>query len=157
MAFIAGGYTATWNALPLGQIEDGFNLDFSLSAEDIRGDNFGDTVQDGVFRGGDMFLTATLLEYDLVNTSKVLWPWSATNFGKIDAGFIGRLMSTFAKVLILTKVTGPSSSPTTITCNTAVIAPRFNVNMLLAPRLKRVPIRLQFLPFVDSGNTYFYL
>lgn len=156
MAFIAGGYTATWNALPLGQIEDGIQLDFTLGAEEIRGDNYGDTVQDGVFRGGDCFLTATFLEWDLIQTSKALWYWSTT-FGKIDDGFIGRLMSTFAKVLVLTKVTGPSASPTTLTANLAVLAPRFNVNTLLAPRLRRVPIRFQLLPFATAGpiNQFF--
>lgn len=163
MPFVAGGYTVKWNSVLMGQIEDGINIDYSLGGEEIRGDNYGDTVQDIVFRGGDCFFTMTFLEWDTVATSLLLWPWSATAIGKIDDGYIGRLMSTFAKVLLLEKVTGPSQSPASITVGKAVLAPRFNVNQLLAPRLKRLPIRFQALPYntipgpPPTGNNVFFV
>lgn len=147
----------------MGQIEDGIQIDYSLGMEDIRGDNYGDTVQDGVFRGGDCFFTMTFLEWDTVATSLLFWPWSATAIGKIDDGMIGRLMSTFAKVLLLDKVSGPSASPNSITVGKAVLAPRFNVSWLLAPRLKRVPVRFQALPYntipgpPPTGTNQFFL
>lgn len=155
MTAIAGGYTCTYNSLSVGQIEDGINLIPDIYGEPIRGDNFGDTIQDGVFRGADVYAEMTLIEYDLALLTAAFWPWSAT-FGKLDDGIVGKLWTALAKALVLTKVSGPNASPTSLTASKAILAPNFPVNLLFAPRLRRVPLRLLLLPYAVSSNNYVF-
>jgi hypothetical protein len=160
MTFVTGAYTATYNfqstgALPIGQTEDSFELEFSLNGDPIRGDNLGDTVQDVINRGGDCFLSMVLIDWDHALTSRIFWTPSAT-FGKYDIGYIGTLAagqnpaSTTPRstgVLTLTRVlTVTHSTPVTLTAYYAMLAPGFPVRTLLGPRLRRVPLRMQLLP-----------
>lgn len=162
-SFIAGGYTATYAGAALGIIEDGFELEFTgVSGDPVKGDNMGDVTQAIVLRGGgDVFLSFTMIQADSAGVSGLIWPASAT-FGKLDAGFVGKVAGenngsvSNAAALVLTKVSGPNASPTTLTASSAILAPSFPVRQLLAPRLKRNPVRIQLLPFTSSGSTYFF-
>jgi hypothetical protein len=159
--FVSGAYTATYNfqgagALALGQTEDSFELEFSLNGDPVRGDNLGDSVQDFVNRGGDCFLSTVLIEWDKALATRLFWTPSAT-LGQYDAGFIGTLAGGHhnsegtprsAGVLTLTRVLNVThSTPVTLTANYAMLAPGFPIRTLLGPRLRRVPIRMQLLPF----------
>lgn len=167
--FVSGAYTATFNfqgagALQLGQTEDSFELEFSLNGDPIRGDNLGDTVQDVVNRGGDCFLSAVFIEWDKALATRLFWTPSAT-FGRYDAGFIGTLAGAHHNseatprstgVLTLTRVlTVTHSTPQTLTANYAMLAPGFPIRTLFGPRLRRVPLRLQLLPY-PTGTPYAY-
>lgn len=155
MAFLAGGYTVTYNASSLGQIEDGINIEQMLGGEPIRGDNFGDTIQDFVFRGGDVFVDLIMTEWNAAGALGAFWYWSTT-WGKMDDGKIGTLATSLASALVLTKVAGPNASPTSLTANKAILAPGYPVRHLFAPRLRRVPLRLQLLPYpVSTVNQFF--
>lgn len=158
MSFIAGGYAVLLGGSTVGQIQDGCLLEQTLNGEPIRGDNYGDTIQDFVFRGGDVFMNMVLTEYNATAAKTAFWPWSTT-WGKIDDGVIGKLGTALAAVLLLTAVSGPSaaSAPATFTANKAILAPGFPVQMLFAPRLRTVPIRLQLLPYNETTNQFFKL
>lgn len=60
---IAGPYTATWGGATIGVVEDGFELEQIQFAEPVRGDNLGDSKQDGVYRGQDVFINFVLQEW----------------------------------------------------------------------------------------------
>lgn len=158
MSFIAGPYTGTYNGLALGQFEDGAELEFVHYDEEVRGDNFAQAVQELITRGVDAFLNATLLEYNaaaLAAASSLMWPTHAT-FGRI--GQVGRVSTsaiggaTIAKTAVLTNLPGTTATanPTTLTLALCRLPPGFPIRLLFAPRLRRVPIRLQALPDING-------
>lgn len=166
--FIAGPYVWTFNGRLIGVTEDGCRLNITNFGDPIRGDNLGDSMQDYVYRGGDVTMEGVLQEWDValngpptppakLNSScdSIFWPWAG--FG--GSGQIGRLASIVAAKLV--GVPAPTTSAATatagyqtITLNYAVLAPGYNVSMLFAARLRNVPIRLQALPspLSDTGS-----
>ena len=151
MAFIAGPSSCSYNALALGQSQDGYALDFSLFFEPVRGDNLADAIQDLITRGADAYLSTVLIEYNAAGAQSAFWPQNAVfgtqgQVGRISASAIGGV--TLAKPMILTAIAGTTASatPATLTAALSILAPNFNVNLLFAPRLRVVPLRLQCLP-----------
>ncbi|GAF97835.1 unnamed protein product, partial [marine sediment metagenome] len=86
--FAAGTYRMAWGGAPLGQTEEGVRFDLAYEGEPVRGDNLADTVQDVIYRGGNVFAEFTLIEYKKANAAKVFYPWN-TVFGTV--GIIGRM------------------------------------------------------------------
>lgn len=150
MTFIAGPYTATYNGLALGQTEAGFELEASMEGEAIRGDQYGDLIQDAVYRLGNAFANATFIEFDAAALASLWWPHSNTP-GQF--GISGRLLSNMALPLVLTKVAGSNALYNTVTASRAIIALGFPVRFVLASNLRKVPARLALLPYTASGNT----
>ena len=170
MTFISGAYTATFQfqstgaVAQIGQTEDSFELEFSLNGDPIRGDNLGDTVQDVINRGGDCFLSTVLIDWDVALASRIFWAPSNV-LGTYDSGYIGTLAGAQHPItgtprstgtLILTRVLSVNhSTPATLTALHAMLAPGFPIRTLFGPRLRRVPLRLQLLPFpVSPTGTY---
>lgn len=168
MTFIAGPYTATMNhalggagSLPLGTIEDGFELEEIKYAEPIKGDNLGDSTQDYVDRGKDVFINFVLEEVDLPGVYRTLnQNVNISSLGAMGAfGQVGVLYSNLAGILTLTAVAGTTASafPATLTANKAIVVPNFAMKRALASRLRKIPMRLQLLPYVISSTTYNYV
>ena len=147
MGFIAGRYTATYNALALGQTADGFRLNWQLFGQEIRGDAFGQTVQDTVNQGADMDLAARFIEYNAAAMASAMWPLSATPW---DMGVVGRLDvgSSIAKAIVLTAVSGTPAAavPATMTLSLASLKKGTPVEILMAPALREVPLRFRIYP-----------
>lgn len=166
MSFISGAFSVTWNSLALGQVENG--IDFSEpgmgASEMIRGDNCGiGCDQDGVFMPGNAYCDMVLLEYNAAGLrSLVSQPYVATNAtGTLITpgvsgvvGLPGQLLSSLAKVLLLTKVNQGVLNATPLvsrTCHAAILAPNFPIRYLMSPRHRKVPIRFQLLPTIVSN------
>jgi hypothetical protein len=170
--FIAGPYIWTFNGRTVGITENGFRLSQVAYGDPVKGDNLGDSIQDFVYRGGDVSVEGTFQEYNCalngvatdgpkvnLNCASVFWPYA--NYGL--TGQIGRMASLVAAPLVGTPAPGTSAASTlvkTITMVYAVLPPNFDVSVLFAARLRNVPIRLQALPWpiVDFGTeTWFSL
>jgi len=162
MTFIAGPFTATYTppsgaALALGITQDGFELQWSMHGDVIRGDNLGESIQDGVWRGHDCYIEALFEEFDAAalygaNTTAAgaHWPGS-THFGR--HGQVGRLFTALAGSLILTKVAGTGALPaTTFTCGKALLANGHVVRSKMATRLRTLPLRFLLLPYTVSSD-----
>ncbi len=147
MAFIAGPYTATWNALACGQLASGFTLSHKFFKRLITGDNFAEAPQDSVYRGAEMHVDFTCIAFDAAAIQTLMWPVSATRW---DMGQVGRtdVGSAIAKSLILTAVAGTpaAATPATLTALLSILAENFPVNILLAPDLREVPLKLRIYP-----------
>lgn len=153
MSFIAGHYTVTYNAQTLGIVEDAIQLEITPAVDPIVGDNYGASVQDGVYRGGNCFIDMVLQEFNATGALDAFWPFADT-FGKL--GVVGTLLSSFAAALVLTAVSGTTATPATLTADKAVLAPNFPIRTLWGTRLRNVPIRFQLLPYLDTGVDYFF-
>jgi hypothetical protein len=158
---VAGSYTVTYNSVAIGVIEDGFNLEFSNRADMITGDNLGDIIQDGIFRGVDgVTVDMTLIEAGKGETAGIQWPLNST-FGFINAvstvPYVGYTMSSLSLVMVCTLLTGPPGAPNSFTASQCILAEGFPVRQQYANRLRRMPLRLRWLPYTDgSSNVVFF-
>lgn len=163
MTYIAGPYTATYNpalgtsgALSLGITEDGFELEDTPFADIIRGDNLGESIQDGVYRGKDRYINLVAEEWDLEGLRRAFQPFidadAISDIGEV--GQVGRLLTNLAGILVLTAVAGTTAAavPATFTANKAIIAPGFPLRSLLATRHRKLPLRFLLLPYVDGSD-----
>lgn len=153
MSFIAGPFTITLGGSAIGIVEDAPSLEITPSVDTIRGDDMGDSVRDGVYRGGNCFVDMVLQEYNAAAAATALWPYAAEGV----MGDVGDLLTDHDAALVFTKIAGTSALPaTTRTFTSAILAPNFPVRYLMGSRLRNVPIRFQCLPYDDSGTTRWF-
>lgn len=152
MTFIAGHYTLTYGGSSLGIIEDALELELQHSVDEIRGDPLGDTIIDGVYRGGNMYLNFVLQEADAAGVAALIWPYNAT-FGVV--GTPGVLMTSVDAALVMTQLAGTTSTPASLTFTSCILAPNFPIRMLYGTRLRNIPIRMLCMPFVDTVNKWY--
>jgi hypothetical protein len=173
MSFIAGKYTVTYDngggAITIGQVSAGFTLEHVVSKQLITGDAQGDSVQDAIYRGHNVFIEFTMMEYDQAGALDVFWPYPGASGLHGDQGVIGRadvqaLGGGIAGDLVLTVVAGSPADaasgvlgPQMLTANHAILAEDFPVRMLFAPALRDIPVRLRLYPYDrGSGNIAFF-
>jgi hypothetical protein len=163
MTFIAGPYTVTYNAVDLGISEDGIELEHITYADLVRGDNQGDSVQDGVYRGGDMFLSLTLIEWDKDALHAAMNPYGSTVSTLGEMGQVGRLMMNLAQQIVATPVAGTTAASAaltgpvamdTLTAAKCILAENFPVRFQMATRLRKVPLRFRILPVQGIWHTW---
>ena len=92
MAFIAGAFTATLGGNTVGQIQDGFTVEWFSHGQLITGDNFGRTPQDLVNQGLEVFLEATLMEFDALVIALLGGVAIAGGFGSVVGMFFGAII-----------------------------------------------------------------
>ncbi len=169
MAFIAGAYTVQVditggsNDVGLGQIESGINLEWVTNKQIVTGDNQGDTAQDAVFQGKELFVGFTLMETELLRARLLYWPYSTTGSGATlegvygTQGIIGRLdvASIITQKLTLTAVAGTTAaaSPATFVFPRAIIAEDVPVRIKFGPVHRDVTLRMRVYP--DSAGLFF--
>ena len=182
---IAGPWTATvWNqgvaaqtagdAVSIGQVEDGFTQIRTNSVEDLTSDLYGDTVLEGVYLGGNLFLEFTLQEINRVGALKLLYPGDATNDPDGDfggdgdkLGTPGVLVTPTAMTLILTSTAntpsatelrgvsandaGTNATAAVRTYGLVTLDNGHAVSQALQTRRTSVPVRLRCYPY-DNGS-----
>jgi len=150
VGFIAGGSTGLYAGLALGQIASGWIIEHTVSKRLITGDAEARSPQDAVFRGHNVFIEFTLMEYDAAGASNAFSPYAGA-FG--SQGTVGSLddASNLVQILVLTAIgnTTATTAPATLTAAKAILAEGFPVRMLFAPDLREIPIRMQLFP--NSG------
>lgn len=165
MSYIAGPFTASFDAAVVGQVKDGFNIQYFSNKQLIVGDNQGLTPQDAVNLGYECFVEFTLQEWDAAAAKDVFWPQTSGNLPTFGHSFnettipVGTLDSSFWKQLILTAVAGSPAAGLTgedvYTFPRATLAENFPVDILLSARLREVFVRLRLYP--DSSYRFFYV
>lgn len=155
--FVAGPYNTTFNGGAVWITENGVELENRSYADPIRGDNLGDTIQDGVYRGGDCYVNVTGQRYDDANISAAFWPYAAHGI----IGQVGRLQTAVGGTLLINSpaagTTANSIGPASVQWSEAVLAPNFDVRLLYATRLRQVPLRMQGLPFEHGGSIKWFI
>lgn len=154
---IAGQYTVTYGGVALGIFEGDAQvpaIEWVHKTEPIANtDAYGKTTIDHIGQGLDAFFSGTCLEYKAGPIS-AMWPLSTT-LGRL--GVIGRLYYDIAAALVLTAIAGTPAvtSPATLTASRSILAPGFNVKLLYGPTLRKVPLRLQLLPYTSTVVVFF--
>lgn len=146
--FIAGKYDVNYNTGSIGQT-DGIRIGWRMHGQPVTGDNYADSVQDYIYRGADVWVSMTLMEYNNAKARQAFWPYDLTSGDETDVGLIGvigRLNSGLAKALTLTALTGSPAASHLLTIDKAILSPGHQVQLLYEPRLRIVPIRFNCLP-----------
>lgn len=151
--FIAGPYTATHDGSDTGDVEDGFDLQLGWSYQELTVDRYGDSIIDAIFRGGNCFLHYIGQEATAAQTA--LNPFAA-GLGTLTS--VGLLMDggSLANATVLTKVSGSSAAPASLTASKSWISGNEQFRMKHAARLRQVPVSLRLGPFDNSGTIVFF-
>jgi hypothetical protein len=142
--FIAGRYTGTYDAVDVGIQENGYELQQEPKARTInQSDAYGETTIDTIYSGADYFLQFMGLAYKAGSIAP-FWPWAALG----TMGIISRLGSDTAEAMVLTAIAGTpaATAPASLTATKAILAPNYSASLLFTSELRKVPVRLQFLP-----------
>lgn len=146
MSFIAGQYTATYGGAAVGQAAEGFRLSHQFFKRLITGDSYAEAPQDAVYRGAAVELGFTAIEYNAAAMASLIWPYGTL----LDMGRVGRtdVGSSLTKALVLTAVAGTpaANAPASLTLTAAILKEGFPVDLLMAPDLREVPLRLRAYP-----------
>lgn len=160
--FIAGTYTATYNSKALGQTADGIRISHRFAKRMVTGDLSGEVPQDAIYRGREQFSSFRLIEADKSGIPDLIDPYAGTVGDPWTMGQIGLLDVRGAgsgspvprcKSLVLTAVTGTSAyadSWQTVTLLLSILAEGFDVEVLLGPDLREVPIRMRHYPNMST-------
>lgn len=156
MPFITGRYTATWNALAVGQTREGYRISHQFMKRLIQGDKWGETAQDAIIRGMEVTVEMTLIEFDAAAVQTLINPYTTgyafAGIGKLDVGAGGS--TAFVKPLVLTAMeTNPGPLPATITLHQTILHENFPVTLLQGPDLREVPIRLRAYPNASGTSS----
>lgn len=153
--FVAGRYSQSYNAVDVGITDEGIRLRQGSSWENIEiSDAYGDSLIDGIYRGGNCTLMYDSKEFK-AGAITPFWPWGALGVlhtSGVGGAPVGRRASDVAAATVLTATTG---SPTavagalaiaTLTSPKSILAPNSPAEFLFNTRLRKVPIMLALLP-----------
>lgn len=174
-----GAYTATFDTqtdralfgrlgFPPGQAAGGAQaiglvegvIPFTRTAEgrDVRAGKYADTVIDGIYRGGQQFISMIFKEWTDIQKG-ILWPWGGTSGGGTTSDFgvvgpVGAMMSDWAGTLILTAETNTPAKLTDrklIKCHSAIIAAGHNFDINMGHDESDVPIVFRCFPMTTGA------
>jgi hypothetical protein len=160
--FVAGHYTATYNSKAVGQTEDGFRIDFTVLKRIVTGDQFGQTPQDGIYLGQEVFVQYTIIEPEAAGIDDIRFPYSDTVGTPWEVGVCGTMdvrgagtgsPTSKALSLVLTAVSGTTAAndaEATVTFPLTILAENFPISMLLGNDLRSIPIRQRVYPNVST-------
>lgn len=164
-AFIAGHYNGTYNAVAVGVTKEGFTLETNVKQEVVdETDAYGGSTLDFVHRGSDAFLEFVCRAFK-AGAITPFYPWGSLGVVATAAAPIGRLASTVAQAMVITGATGTAAQDATdggtviasLTASKAILAPNFNGKLLFNSKLREVPIRLQLLPTITTGDLKYFV
>lgn len=119
----------------------------------ITGDAYADSAIDGIYRGGNVFLTFVGMEY--ASAIAVFTIYGAVGIlgqvGRLDVG------STIAAATVLTAVSGTTAAaaPATLTASQSIIAEDLNMELVYASKERYVPLTLRLYPYSSTGIKWF--
>lgn len=150
MSVIRGSYSATYNALAVGNTQVGFRHSYSYNGRNINFDAVGETPVDIIFAGLNMNVDFVAQEYDAAAIDILRWPFHVTP-GQVDPA--GLSLWQAAKPLILTScLTGVN--PQTLTFIKAILAPGFDLDINYSHQERPLPMRLVVFPVKYNAVGY---
>jgi hypothetical protein len=157
---ISGPYTATWNALPMGTLnDDGYVLTYTVQGQEINeSDAYGMTLTEAIYRGGNWRLRIRGLEANKTGLNTLLQmfgttvsttpPIPATSTLIPALANIGDRWTKYCQALVLTAILGnPPTTPQGLTATNAGLAPQQATEMMFTSKMREVPIEMVLLPY----------
>lgn len=161
--FVPGVFAGTYNGTTLGlTTSDGWRLKWRDSVKKINDTNaYGDTLIDGIYRGkSGVQLMVTVKEWNSI-VKAAIWPYSVPATPVFDGklGQIGQLTSNVAKAIVLTpEASSPAAgvAETILTASKAILSPDNDLEFLMGPVERDIPLLFDLLLYDDSGVKRFF-
>ncbi len=152
---VSGPYLGTWNSRTLGtQNDDGFVLMGTFQGQEVnQSDAYGMTLVEAIWRGLNWKLRFRGLEFNKAGILAALQAFGSTGDSASTLtptlANIGDRYSKFGKALLLTSILGayPPTMPSTLTAETAIVAPQSNVEYLMTSKVREAPFEMVLLPY----------
>ena len=166
--YVSGTYLATIRfdfdsaAYDLGTTDDGFEIEITHSVADITTDGGGDTVVNGIYRGGNCFVNTTFLEFHELGVQRLRRAYSNMVNLTGAEGTIGTIGCTvrdqYAFELLLTRQSPANATNSFLYYKFAdcIMDPNFPVRWSLQSRLWTMPMRFRSYPVTISNVDYLY-
>ena len=156
IAAIGGPYSMTYNALTSGHTEEGFRVEEDLMTEEVRGDAHGDTLVDEFYRGTNVSIRFTAIEYSAEGIATMMAPHSATPGTRGSGGIISRLMEALSKQVVLTVLAGTpaATNPASLTATKAIRTGK--TGFTLTSKMRKTELTLRLYPIAASGVLQHY-
>jgi hypothetical protein len=140
--------------LSIGATDDGFEIEKETAAQEITADEYGDSVLDGIYRGGQCFFNLTLLEFAIAGAQRLRRAYQEAGTVEGTMGTIGCTLRHYAFEMTLNRVSPPdaSNSPDRYWIPAAILDPAFPVRWTLQSRLWSIPLRIRALPYKSDGT-----
>lgn len=139
---VSGPYSATWDSNDLGNTMEGFRIVQSVSKQTLIVDAYGDSVIDGVYRGGNVSVILTAVDWAKIETAGCLFP-----YGDGVPGIVGRMdvASALVKSLVLTATAGTpaATNPATWTAASTIISENHRNDHQYAAVVRQLPIEFR--------------
>ena len=150
--YIAGHYTATWNAIDLGTTETGYEIMVHQHEIGVKDDAFGEGDADMIQAGIDYEIQLTSIDWPLIQAAL-----AGQNAIGATNDHVGVLLSTLGKTLVLTPAAGTSAAASgkTLTATKAVLNGDYSWNK--SHQLRKVPVRFRCLPDASNSNKAYTL
>lgn len=116
--FVAGHYTVTIanssgaSPLSIGTTEQGFRMTPRINGEEIRIDDFGDSVVDGIYRGYNILINCSLSQWGAAGRQRAQFVFDEVVGTLGTVGLIGQTWvgGGFARQIVFTPVSGINSN-----------------------------------------------
>lgn len=165
MAFEAGPYAWGWGPVGgssftnLGIVEESPRLRVAQQFLPVTGDNLGDTVQDVLYRGHNLFLSLVFKEW-VPGNLRAFWAFNQSTTGNgifAEVEDIGCPGASRSVALRATRIGNcPANGGYQYTFLSALIAPNFDLEYALGSELRVLPVQFQLLPVLVGGKPTFY-
>lgn len=140
----SGAYTATWNALAVGQVRPGgYKKRYGYESKPIFFDSVGMNAVDMLFGGIHMFVDFVCMDYNAAAINKLRWPFHNLVGTSPVSGYS---IWEAAKPFVMTSCRA-DINPQTITFYKTYLAPNFDIELDYSGTTERIlPMRLIVLP-----------
>jgi hypothetical protein len=156
-AIIAGGYTSTYNAVAMGQQEDGFRIRQSFAKEEVRSNTYGESVIEGVYRGGNCYLQGVFIERASVLKVAAASPGNPYSSAIGAMGLVGRLDFGLAQAVVLTAIASLSTASingiASLTASCAIIDQNLSTEIVMANRASYLNLTFRLYPTGTNGSS----
>jgi hypothetical protein len=155
---ISGPASGTWNALPLGTLDDnGYELQCTVQGQEINAsDAFGMTLVEAIYRGQNWRLNTRGLEWAKTGQLGLLQMFGQTGSTSTltpETINVGDRWSKYCQSLVLTSIlANPPSIPQTLTALLAGLAPQMQASFNLTSKMREMPLSLVLLPYSAGGS-----
>lgn len=159
---ISGPYTATWNALPFGTLnDDGYELSVNFRGQEVNAtDAYGEMLVEGIWRGMNWRCRIRGMEWNKTGMLSLLQMFGQSGANSTLTPIltaIGDRWSNYCKALVLSAILGnPPTIPQSLTATNAGLAPNSQSAFNLTSKVREMPLEMVFLPYtaVIGSLTY---
>lgn len=152
------------NWLSIGVTDDGFEIEMETSIQEITVDQYADSMVDGIYRGGNCYINATLAQFGAQGARMLRQAYvDSKNISTVDdhisgegqLGTIGCSIRNYAFPLVLRRVApiAADNSADRYIFPVCIVDPNLPIRWTLQSRLWTLPVRLRVLPFHNDGAT----